>query len=53
MNAPETRGSAQGMLVVTDDIGKGTGPFVMALLIVMLGGRTLALALSVTVGWTL
>lgn len=29
VNAPETRGSAQAMLVLTDDLGKGVGPLGM------------------------
>ena len=41
------------MLVLTDDLGKGLGPFAMAMLIVIFGTRTHALALAVCVGWTL
>ena len=32
VNAPETRGSAQAMLVLTDDLGKGVGPLGMVCL---------------------
>ena len=53
VNAPETRGSAQAVLVLTDDLGKGFGPSVIALLIYMFGGRLEALAIAVIAGWTL
>ena len=46
-------GRGQAMLVLTDDLGKGLGPFAMAMLIVIFGSRTHALALAVCVGWTL
>ena len=41
------------MLVLTDDLGKGFGPFVMALLIIALGSRRDALSTAVIVGVTL
>lgn len=49
VNEPETRGVALALHVVLDDLGKGLGPAIVALLITALG-RQLAFSLSIA-GW--
>lgn len=49
VNEPETRGVALALHVVLDDLGKGVGPALVAVLITALG-RQLAFSLSIT-GW--
>ena len=49
VNEPETRGVALALHVVLDDLGKGFGPALVALLITALG-RQLAFSQSVA-GW--
>ena len=49
VNEPETRGLALAMHVVLDDLGKGFGPALVAVLITALG-RQAAFNLSV-LGW--
>ncbi|EKX53604.1 hypothetical protein GUITHDRAFT_64114 [Guillardia theta CCMP2712] len=53
VNMPETRGSAQALLTLTDDLGKGLGPLFMALLIIGLHGRLVAMSIAVFFGWLL
>ena len=49
VNEPETRGVALALHVVLDDLGKGVGPALVAVLITALG-RQLAFSLSIA-GW--
>ena len=49
VNEPESRGVALALHVVLDDLGKGFGPALVAILIRVLG-RQLAFSISVT-GW--
>lgn len=49
VNEPETRGVALALHVVLDDLGKGMGPALVAVLITALG-RQLAFSLSIA-GW--
>ena len=49
VNEPETRGVALALHVVLDDLGKGVGPAIVAVLITALG-RQLAFSLSI-LGW--
>lgn len=49
---PEQRGAAFALLNTTDDIGKGAGPFVIALMVTAFGDRQLAFNV-VILGWLL
>eukprot|EP00290_Baffinella_frigidus_P031614 CAMPEP_0180266002 /NCGR_PEP_ID=MMETSP0988-20121125/767_1 /TAXON_ID=697907 /ORGANISM="non described non described, Strain CCMP2293" /LENGTH=204 /DNA_ID=CAMNT_0022236553 /DNA_START=6 /DNA_END=620 /DNA_ORIENTATION=- len=50
VNAPETRGSALAVYALFDDLGRGFGPYFVALLIGVMG-RAEAFSVTVVAGW--
>lgn len=50
VSLPRTRGQAFALFTITDDFGKGLGPYFVSLLIVRMGGRLAAFNIGLT-GW--
>lgn len=52
VNHPETRGTALAVFNLCDDLGRGFGPFLVAILILS-QGREQAFSMTITFGWVL
>eukprot|EP00980_Cylindrotheca_fusiformis_P025145 scaffold13202_cov126-Cylindrotheca_fusiformis.AAC.2 len=52
ISLPRERGQAFALFALTDDFGKGLGPFVVSILIVHLGGRLAAFNIGI-LGWVI